>query len=159
MNIEQDFRKCTTLEELKKLYFGLMKRWHPDVGGDLETAKIINNLYDKYFPLLKNYRKDYNGNTYQKDTTEAANEFRDIVDAIIHYKGLKIEVCGTWLWVSGKTKPVKEDLKELGLKWSQNKEAWYYTRDEKKKKYHRPWDMEKIRASYGSQTIKEEEPA
>ena len=38
---------------------------------------------------------------------------------------LKIELIGTWVWVSGDTKPVKEELKKLGFSWHSKKVCWY----------------------------------
>ena len=31
-----------------------------------------------------------------------------------------------WCWVSGDTKPIKEDLKELGFRWSPRRKQWYH---------------------------------
>lgn len=31
-----------------------------------------------------------------------------------------------WVWVSGDTKPIKEDLKELGFRWSPRRKQWYH---------------------------------
>jgi hypothetical protein len=38
---------------------------------------------------------------------------------------IRIELIGTWLWVSGDTKPVKEELKKLGFSWHSKKVCWY----------------------------------
>jgi len=42
-----------TLEELKKMYRELAMKHHPDIGGDTETMKIINNEYDSLFPVFQ----------------------------------------------------------------------------------------------------------
>ena len=31
-----------------------------------------------------------------------------------------------WVWVSGDTKPIKDDLKELGFRWSPRRKEWYH---------------------------------
>ena len=36
-------------------------------------------------------------------------------------ENVSIEVIGAFLWVSGNTKPYKEELKALNMKWSNNK--------------------------------------
>ena len=38
---------------------------------------------------------------------------------------LRIEITGSWLWVSGDTKPHRKELKDHGLRWSRKKEKWY----------------------------------
>ena len=35
----------------------------------------------------------------------------------------KIELIGTWLWVTGKTQPIKDMLKEKGFHWASRKEC------------------------------------
>ena len=40
-------------------------------------------------------------------------------------EGIEIEVCGSWVWVSGDTKPHKERLKALGFCWHSKKHCWY----------------------------------
>jgi hypothetical protein len=38
---------------------------------------------------------------------------------------IRVELIGTWVWVSGDTKPVKEELKKLGFSWHAKKICWY----------------------------------
>ena len=157
--LEIIFKRCQTLEDLKKTYFKLMKAYHPDIGGDQETAKIINDLYDLYFENLKTYRRNKSGETYRKDTDETSNIYRDFLNKIIHLYGINIEICGTWIWISGETKPYKTTFREIGCKWSQNKGMWYFTTDTGKRyKNKATWSIERIRATFGSIEI-ETDPA
>lgn len=48
-----------------------------------------------------------------------------LVKALNDTKGVKAEMLGTWLWVTGDTKAHKDTLKELGFIWSGKKQAWY----------------------------------
>jgi hypothetical protein len=41
------------------------------------------------------------------------------------FPDFKIEITGSWLWVSGDTKPKRKELKDHGLRWSRKKEKWY----------------------------------
>jgi curved DNA-binding protein CbpA len=158
--LEIIFKRCATLEDLKKCYFTLLKQYHPDVGGDTETTQHINDLYDIYFPILKNIRKNKDGETYTKETEETSNVYRDFLNKIIHLYGIKIEICGTWIWISGDTKPFKAIFRECGCKWSQNKMMWYFTTDTARKYYknRKPWDINAIRDTFGSINI-ETDPA
>lgn len=36
-----------------------------------------------------------------------------------------MNIIGSWLWVSGETKPIKEILKELNFKWHDVRKCWY----------------------------------
>jgi len=38
---------------------------------------------------------------------------------------LNVQITGSWIWVSGDTKPYRAELKDHGLRWSRNKEKWY----------------------------------
>jgi len=68
-------------------------------------------------------------------------------------KGLHIEVCGSWVWVSGDTKKHKDKLKSLGLFYAYKKKMWYLKPAGYKSRKHKPVDMEKIRMTYGSEVI------
>ncbi len=47
------FSSCNTLEKLEKRHKILCKAYHPDVGGDEETFKKMQNEYEKLKALLK----------------------------------------------------------------------------------------------------------
>ena len=105
------FTKCTTLEELKAEYRRLAMLHHPDRGGDTEIMKEINREHDEIFEILK-ARQNANAEK-NRQTTETAEEFRGIVDKLIKIPGLIIELCGSWLWISGNTREHKEELKKI----------------------------------------------
>ena len=122
------FTNVRTLEELRKEYKRLVKQYHPDNGGDTETIKEINAEYDKMFKILEN------GSANKKD----------------------FEICGTWIWISGNTYKVKEELKAAGFKWCSNKKMWSWHFGVYARKGNKKTDMEYIRNKYGSQIIKSE---
>ena len=47
------FINVKTLEQLRRQYKELLKRFHPDNGGSEEIMKAVNVEYDKLFKLLK----------------------------------------------------------------------------------------------------------
>lgn len=145
------FENCKTLEELKKEYKRLALKYHPDrPEGDLELMKIINNEYEIMFERLQKISNNNN------EKTENVNDFRDIIDKIINFN-INIEICGSWIWLSGSTYQYKEVLKELGFKWSANKKMWYYRPENYYSKKHKAWTIEEIRNLYGSEKIKTEQ--
>lgn len=122
-------------------------QFHPDCGGTEEAMKQINTEYDSLFEQLK---KQTQGST---DSTETAQTFKDIINLLITLSGINIEVCGSWLWIDGDTKPHKDSLKEAGCRWSSGKKKWYWTPTPIKRKSSK-MTMEQIYSKYGKTTIK-----
>lgn len=67
---------------------------------------------------------------------------------------LEVEICGSWAWIGNTTKADAKPLKELGfgLKWSPNKEKWYYA-GSKARSFGKNVNMDDIRAWHGSQKV------
>lgn len=93
------------------------------------------------------------------DSPSLDEELFDILNKIKHLPNISMEVCGTWLWVTGDTKPVHDTLKEHGLKYAPKKVAWYWRPEGYRKRGGKPWEMNAIRARYGSQDIDTEPTA
>ena len=147
------FDKCKTLDELKAEYRRLAVKYHPDTGGDLETMKAVNAEHDRVFEVLKRKYNDSADEYHQ--TTETAEEFRDIINALLTLPGLEIELCGSWLWIGGNTLEHREKLRELGCKWSQTKKLWHWHHAEDGSKWYRgKRSMNEIRSKYGSQVFR-----
>ncbi len=146
------FTNCKTAEELKKEYRRLAKELHPDLGGDTEEFKIMQNEFEKMWERLKNVHKNSEGETYTKESTETAEEFIHIIEVLTPLKNILVEICGSWVWVSGNTKEHKEVLKELKFKYAYKKQAWYYHTEPYKKKGKRELTLDEIRDMFGSQS-------
>lgn len=141
----------TTLDSLKKQYYQLAKRYHPDAGGDTEIFKAIGNEYEAIQKLLMK-----GANFTAQNATNAQNvsdAFKAIIDRIIHIPGISIEIIGSWIWVSGNTFPVKEELKESGFKFQGAKKMWYWHAGDYVKRGNSEYTIDDIRARYGSQEI------
>ena len=152
------FNNPQTIEDLKVQYKKLAMKNHPDRGGDVEVMKEINREYDELFARLKNIHQTADGKTYttQEETHETPNEFREIVERLISLDGITIELCGSWLWITGNTLPHKETLKRLQFRWSKSKCAWYYHSDDYRKHHNKSFTLDEIRDLHGSETIKSE---
>jgi len=144
--------KPTTLEELKAQYRKLAMQHHPDRGGDTETMKAINAEYDRLFPLLKDTHKTKDGETYtaRQATSETAEHFKAIIDQLMRMDGITIEVIGCFVWVTGDTKPHKDQLKGLGFKWHTKKIAWYLAPEDYRKRSRKDYALDEIRDMYGT---------
>ncbi len=121
------FENIRTLEELRKQYKELLKLHHPDNGGNLEVMQEINAEYNRLFKILK----DQHENNCCSDNASAGNNYsnmkydfaedeklREMLNKIIHFDGIDIELVGAWIWVSGNTYACKKELKEFGFKWA-----------------------------------------
>ena len=146
------FANINTLDELKAQYRRLAKANHPDHGGDTATMQAINREYTELFEILK---KQHNASADEyHQTTEAPEEFIEIIEKLMKLDGLEIELCGSWLWIGGNTKEHKDALKEARCRWSSNKKLWYWHHPEEGRKWHRgKATMNQIRSKYGSQVF------
>lgn len=144
------FKDCKTAEELKKAYWKLAKKLHPDAGGNEEEFKSMQAEYSAAWDCLKNIHFTKEGKEYKKETTETADEFIEIIEKLINLKGVETEICGSWIWCTGDTKPYKDIFKKMGFKWAGKKEAWFYHKGTFKKHSKEELSMDEIREMYGS---------
>ena len=100
--ILREFKGVEGINEAKKIYKNLAKKLHPDmVGGDEESFKLLNAIYTD---LIEH--KIYFSNDIKIDI-----ELEKIISLILHFENITIELVGSWVWVSGDTKEIKEKLK------------------------------------------------
>ncbi len=143
--IEEQFKGIEGINEAKKIYKQLAKKLHPDVGGSDELFKMLNSIYTN---IIEN--KIYFTNEFKFDL-----EIEKIISQILHYENILIEVVGSWVWVSGDTREIKEKLKELNFKWASKKKLWFY--GEMKGRNPNEKSMEDIKSKYGFETVKTKE--
>lgn len=158
------FKNLETMEEVKKQYRKLAMKFHPDRGGDEEIFKAINNEYEEAIEYAKrnelNKTKTKKEEDFIKSQYRNSNNFRTIINKLIQLVNINIEICGTWLYITGNTYPVKEYLKnEFGAFWSKSKKCWCIAPEGKNFRKSRGFkgrNMSSIRNTYGSNKIKSE---
>ena len=138
-NIKQAFRKACAL-------------YHPDRNpAGLEMMKSVNVAYAHLIGTL------YDGSVSPVEgevNTNFGDELNTAINAVINLEGLIIEVCGSWVWLSGNTRPHKDTFKTAGYFWASKKMMWYFRPADYKSKGRGSWDMDKIRDSYGYNGVK-----
>lgn len=145
------FKDCTTLEEVKATYKRLALQHHPDRGGDTATMQEINTEYAFATARI------VSGSGMNAEDTEKemhfSEEYRAIIEQIIHLPGIVIELVGLWIWVTGDTKPVAKELGEAKLHYASKKVAWYYRSNHLKAARGGKKSLDEIRSKYGSEVV------
>jgi hypothetical protein len=131
------FKGINDLQELKAKHLELAKANHPDNGGDAAIMAKINAEYDeKVKELAAGAEKPRNGYTDaaanmtdEEIAAAIAAEFKATLDKLmtLDLEGVKVELIGSWLWVSGNTKPIKDELKALKFRWCPKKDGQPWT--------------------------------
>lgn len=153
------FNNVSDLSELRKQYKELLKIHHPDNGGNVADMQEINAEYDKLFKMLKDKHNskatDSDKASYDNMKYDFAEDelLRKMLNKIIAFHGITLEICGNWLWAFD-SYDYRKELKELGFKYAKNKKAWYWHSESFRKKSHKSLSMDDIRSYYGSTEIR-----
>lgn len=147
------FGENETIDSIKKQFKLLAFKYHPDVTKT-DTNKIMADIITEYEKALKNLG-ELNNKNYSLD-----QDYINIINELIklNMENVEIEVCGWFIYLWGNTKPYKTLLGKDGLKMIFNfqKSCWVWKPAWYTKKSGKAWDMEKIRNTYGSETVKQE---
>ena len=131
------------IQDTKTAYRAACKKYHPDINpAGEDMMKVINEAYDAL--------KDYVGEI-KSEQTDYGDLLNDALNAVSSLPALVIEICGSWVWLTGDTRAHKEALKEAGFKWAAKKKAWYFRPEQFRSRSKGSSSLEEIRAKYGSQ--------
>lgn len=150
------FNCVSNLNELRSEYKKLIKKYHPDNGGSVKATQEINSEYELLFTQLK--RQAETGlDSHTKQPSDSFNSesdtvLRDIINKIINFN-IDIEIIGCWIWVTGDTYSVKDELKGLKFQWSGKRKAWYFHSEPYKKRTKKILSLDEIRNYYGSEKV------
>ncbi len=139
--------ESVTADIVRSAYIKASKRFHPDLNpAGTEMMKLINEAKDSL--KAANYPIDQTTEPNYYDYGAAINE---ALNKIIHLQRIKIEICGSWVWVSGNTKEHWLLMKEAGFRFSGPKKMVYFRPEDQAKKYRKgSLSMEEIRTKYGA---------
>lgn len=149
--------QINSLNDLKDAYRILIKKHHPDAGGRTADMQEINNEYDELFPIYKARHNEAAAAGKGSVTLEGMDDFKQIMEVLIHLDGLTVELCGSWLWIGGDTRQHKDALKSAGCHWCSKKKLWSWHPKTESTGGRKPKSMAYIRMKYGSATVRRPE--
>lgn len=140
-------------EDIKQAYRRACSKYHPDRNpAGLEMMKVVNAAWSS----LSDYVAG-SVNVESEDDEDGLNNLGDDMNAALNAiitLGLTIEICGSWIWVSGDTRPHKEILKESGYRWAPKKAMWMWKPEGMKSFGRGKFTMDEIRSAHGSVNVK-----
>ncbi len=144
------FRNVTTIEELRKQYRELLRKHHPDNGGNVSDMQEINAEYDRVFAdLSRKTQSEQQANT--NDAYEENQAFKEVLNSIIHINA-DIEIIGSWIWVHGGYE-YRELLKSTGFKYAPKKKCWCWHYGDYNRYHKKEVSLDEIRMKYGSRSV------
>ncbi len=152
----QYFEGLTREDEIKSRYKELAKKHHPDLGGCAEIMKAINAQYDQV--ITGAYQRAGKSITEIDELLKKDEALRNQVNAVLALEDVFIEICGSWIWLTGDTRRHKEKLKELKFCWSSPKLAWYWRSADKRSYNRTPLSLDEIRYKHGAHAIHRKGP-
>lgn len=146
------FAGIRTVEELRKQYRELLKKYHPDnAGGSVEATQKINAEYDRIFAdLSKKEGSDKESCTEQENAADEA--FREVLEKIINYD-IDIQIIGDWIWCFN-SYPYRNQLKELNFRYAPRKRAWIWHAEPYHRHHKKEIPLSHIKARYGCETVR-----
>lgn len=154
------FADCADLAEAKRRYIELVKKHHPDAGGDTKTMQDINaewSLFQARGATAEARRRQQDAHAEGKksaadyhDLDQVEGILKEKIEFALNLDGVEVELMGLWVWISGNTKAHKEAIKANGgWKWSPTKSTWYFAGVPSFNR--KPQSLDSIRDTYGSQ--------
>jgi hypothetical protein len=77
----------------------------------------------------------------------------EVKKKLIQIPGISIELCGTWLWITGDTYPVRTELRATGCSYASKKKIWYFHEGPYKKMSNQELSLEAIELMFGCQVL------
>lgn len=151
------FNECKTLDQAKRKFWALAKIHHPDKGGQTATFQEILNQFERFRPASE--KEKFTGEFDQWN----AQEYAGIIEQLIKIPAVTVEICGSWIWVSGPTKQYKELIKavDTGASYkrgfSKKKLMWYFSPTGYRKRGRKELSIDAIRDLYGSKKVEKDE--
>ncbi|HEY9885975.1 MAG TPA: hypothetical protein V6C96_01815 [Vampirovibrionales bacterium] len=159
------FTDCTSNKDVQSEYKRLVKLHHPDLGGDCETMKLINQALDfikskSLQGYLSSQKIELSSGDIESDISLNDLNDKDFVEIVkfCQHNLIEVELVGSWLWLKADFLKSREDLrnglKALGCKFSASKKSWFFVEKDFKKKRRGFMSLDKIKDKYGAKAFK-----
>lgn len=126
------FAGCIKVQEIKTKFRSLAFEFHPDRPSG--NTAIMQEINRQYHAALKGMHEtttiDESGNThryYYNESTE--QELIDKVNQLLalNLPDIDVTIIGLYIWVTGNTKPVKDQIKSVGsMGYNSKRSCWFY---------------------------------
>lgn len=163
MTLKKHFRDAASVETIKKQLMILMTTRHPAVGGNAEDWAEIER---EYLLCLQGLDRSASPGSNGEMHTYYYNEEQESETAKMAGKllglgldGVRLALIGKWLWLTGETRQHAATLKGLGLRYSGDKQAWYWHLGGYKKRSGKTATFAGMAAKYGYREIASKEDA
>ena len=157
------FANIHTTDALKKAYKELCLKLHPDKGGNAAEFIAMKDEYKEAAKRVaweeahstdeatkkRNTKKDGTQKTAE-EILEEQEQFAEVLEKLLGLDGLQLEICGSWLWITGNTYQYKAQIKEAGCQFASKKKAWYWKPFDGFFKKRGNLSLNEIRDKYGS---------
>jgi hypothetical protein len=140
------FQGLTSVEDIKSTYRTLARQHHPDLGGSLETMKMLNS---QYHAKLKSVNGSQSGEHTYNYNQKIEQDIIDKINELLLLSDVIVDLIGTWIWVRGETKPHREKLKELGCFWHAGRKVWYWKPKGFGRSRSNPGSLDSLALKYG----------
>lgn len=148
------FNEVITVEDVKYCYRELAMKFHPD-RPDGSTA-IMQEINQQYQQALQQANGQHSSNSEGKQFTYHYNEdieqaIVEMIDVLLSIKMVDVEILlvGSWVWVTGNTKPYKDDLKAIGCKYHGKRKCWFWTNDSGRSRYNNKDSLTELAEKFG----------
>lgn len=152
------FSDLHTVADIKTAYRQLAMQHHPDRGGDTATMQAINAEYHEALQRCDGQTEtgsDDRAHTYRyhEDAEQAIiDKIADLIAANVP-AAADVYLIGTWVWIIGDTKPIKETLKTLKCRWHAKRKCWYWHPHAYRHRYSKHADLGDLADKYGARKV------
>ena len=151
-------KDAKNLQELKLLYNKMVLKYHPDRNKDIDTMEIMRQINLEYEYLGSTLKNADNTKKSECETSTSMDYFKTVLDNLMKYKNITIEIIGSWVWVSGKgTFAIKDEIlyNTLHFDYSRsNKKFYWYEGIENKQGKYKGGFLKQAINKYGIEEIK-----
>lgn len=146
------FNDISSLESLRRHYNELAKQYHPDINHAPDAVRVMQDINAEYAAACEWLKRHDSENLNCYSNTDPA-QYPEVIGKVIFLNDITIEICGSWVWLTGQTWLHAAQLKEAGFFFSRSKKAWYWSDNIRAKHYRGHYSLKEIREKFGAQNV------